>query len=589
MRVLVVDAFCSASSGREHFSEFRGAIQKSFESSYYRSLTDLAFAVRDKSKLHDFLYDGETEFTDPAALRSFRALDMVFIGSDDTNVLPWSRSVRQVHILLKQCIRMHKPTFATSFAMQILVSACILEGENVKIFNGRGRGSAMYGPHGDNHPSLLHIVDQLKSDMVSVDVAPDEYFLDAGSGDLYKQQKRNNEGEWSVYKNVGIYNPVFAPKKIASQNVHGAYKSRTQSWSEIKPTRADELHAELGNARYLHHWILKGVSTPFVVPTRCPWRVTQSLPPYFDVLLAGKSPILVMLGPMCGLQGIITRKYPETVVLLDNWINHVARTLLNDNPSALGLCPDVLRPCSINSAFTRKNRSPSASDKGKCSDTVADVESDTNDARECDMDVERGMDTERGLRERWDNITRAFSADDVEKPVFRQLRGREIRRFLHPNLSDIEPAKVTKVVYVGSRPASRKQKNMEPLEPFRFAGKASTSGGFPNPVKNSVAITPGAFLCDHVFRSTDKKKWFNPRGFVPAAAGGWDEFPIAQDAAAHHTTNHIPCRSRDLTNARTGTRRPFTSPEIPSIHLKSGGHGEANTACTSLPFSSPCV
>lgn len=565
MRVLIVDGFLNTPQGRQNLHEFKTVIQKAFEAPFYKSLCgDLAFAIRDKSKLQDFLYDSATEFSDHAALRSFTALDMVFIGSDDNNVLPWARSVRQVSILLKNCIRMHKPTFATSFAMQMLASMCLLEGEEIKVCNGRGRGGPLIPNYNSIEPaSLPRVLEQLSQ--VDVELQSDEYFLDAGSGDLYGQATK--EKEWYFTgKNVGIYNPVFslAPK---GTEAHVAYKSKLQRWEDVKPVRVDEQYCELADPRYLQHWLLKGLPKQFILSSRCSWNVTWDMPPYFDVLLGGKSPILIVFGPICGFQSGISRRYPESTQILNNWVNFVAKRLLNNEVKSLGFCVEVLGPSrTVPVAFVKFQGDKPKTEK---------LEEDTKGAKENRYDemdtlLPEQMPTQMGDTRKtgenlWGDVTKAFAQQTDSTTLARGFTRGEIRRFLHPNVTvNVDPDEIKKVVYVGSRPVSRKQKprnNYKTLEPFRFPGKMTTSVGFPGQIKNFVTMTPGPFPCDHCFRDTNKEKWFDSRGFVPAA-GGWEEFPIAGDGASNQTLSRIPFRFRDQVfhAHRNSDRRPRTVP-----------------------------
>jgi len=579
MRVLIVDGFLSTPQGRQNLQEFKGVIQKAFEAPFYKSLCgDLAFAVRDKTKLQDFLYDSATEFSDHAAMRSFMSLDIVFIGSDDNNILPWARSVRQVSILLKNCIRMHKPTFATSFAMQMLASMCLLEGEEIKVCNGRGRGGPLTPNYSTEPASLPRVLDQLSQ--VYVDLQSDEYFLDAGTGDLYGQATK--EKEWYFTgKNVGICNPVFAFAPKAT-DAHVAYKSKLQRWENVKPqkVRVDEQYCELTNARYLQHWLLKKLPKQFILPSRCSWDVTWDMPPYFDILLGGKSPILIVFGPVCGFQSLISRRYPESIHILNNWINFVVDRILNNESHSLGYCIEVLGPSrTVPVSFVKFQGDKSKEErevKGAKENRFEEPspQLDTLLPREQAPSRKVGEAIERrtighapgNKKLTWTDITRAFAKEPDSTDRCRRFSRGEIRRFLHPNIlsENVDPEEVKKVVYVGSRPGSRKQKprnSNKPLEPFRFPGKMTTGEGFPGQIKNFVAMTPGPGPLDHCFRETNKTKWFDSRGFVPAA-GGWAELPIAQDSASNHTLSRIPFRFRDqVVNARRNSeRRPRTVP-----------------------------
>jgi len=594
MRILIVDAFSSGPQGRVALRDFKNLIRKAFEAPFKTWTGELLCAVRDKQKLQEFLNDPNTEFSQPSALRSFCALDMIFIGSDDNSIIPWAKSVRQVAILMKQCIRFHKPLFATSFAMQMLTSICLLEGEDVKIMNGRGRGGPLLENYGaEEEASLPKMLKNLSN--YDVELAGDEYFLDAGTGNLFGQIKK----EWYFSgKNVGIFNPMFA-KKMCTQT-HGGYKDKDRRWEELKPVRVDEHYAELANPRYLQHWLLRGLPKQFILSNRCQWNVTWDMPPYFEMLLAGKTPILITFGPICGLQSAISRKYPETIRILDNWINYVTRRIMNNDLDSLGYCVDILGvPRTMPSGFNVTARTNLEDDDRQHSkesryneiqDTshlnpIAqnDIMASTLPSRGGERLEGTSMDdrphSQGQYPATWEQIERAFSQPAQGRAPYRNFTKHEIRTMLHPSMNiedDTVEVKRVEVFPVTSRsavstrsregtipPLREKNEKSKTLDskppPFIYPGKLTCGNQFPETVPNYVTRTPGTFPADHSFRDTEKGKWTHPRGFQPSS-GGWNLLPIAFDAAAKETLNQIPFRYRDHIKVNRNVRRPKTVP-----------------------------
>ncbi len=67
-----------------------------------------------------------------------------------------------------------------------------MKGNNLKVFNGRGRGSDI--------KELKSMSEKLKRR-----VPPSDSFLDAGTGDVYQRAKF---GDFRKVNNVGVYNPM---------------------------------------------------------------------------------------------------------------------------------------------------------------------------------------------------------------------------------------------------------------------------------------------------------------------------------------------------------------------------------------------
>lgn len=94
------------------------------------------FVVRNPKELRSYLFESEYGFVDPSAGRSFDLIDVILINGDAA-ALPWSKNNIEMYVLLKMCIKVKKPVFATSGAMLTLLVLCVTDLETVNKFNNR--------------------------------------------------------------------------------------------------------------------------------------------------------------------------------------------------------------------------------------------------------------------------------------------------------------------------------------------------------------------------------------------------------------------------------------------------------------------
>eukprot|EP00746_Dinoflagellata_sp_MGD_P163199 gnl/MRDRNA2_/MRDRNA2_91110_c0_seq1.p1 gnl/MRDRNA2_/MRDRNA2_91110_c0~~gnl/MRDRNA2_/MRDRNA2_91110_c0_seq1.p1 ORF type:complete len:544 (+),score=87.38 gnl/MRDRNA2_/MRDRNA2_91110_c0_seq1:89-1720(+) len=539
MRVLIVDGFPPTSQGRQDLEDFKCAIKSSLEGPYKSFLDSIAFAVRDKLGLEDFLYDPTTEFTSRAALGSFRAIDFVFVGGD-ANLLPWQSSCRQLIILLKACMREHKPAFLTALGMQCLCHLCAVGCEKITVFNGRGRGGAL---------STLHAMPE----HVCLNLRPCDLFLDAATGDLYR--KTNEFGDFSKYKNVGLSDPELEPTmKRLPYKAH-----QLDPKSGPSAVRRTECVAEVADLRLLQHHLLQGVPREFLVPALHLWQVHDRPPPPLEVIASStRGPQLVQFGPICGAQFTVRRKYPETGKILANWMENMCAKLRAGKPP--GFCPDTLghEITSTGEASKWEARLKAdlkrarANSEGRSKPvgrpmTAPDQHQSRQQASEANSAPPRSAPANA------DSQHLNIGGNDFQPPdaQLRAFSRAEIRKMLHPeiDISDVEPFEPVKTIrapvqpqnppcrwryYKSMQPGARQKRphsspgNVRSNGTFRTAvGKATTGDAFPNALGHYVQGTPGPFIGDHSFRPEQKENWQNGTGMLPFSnTPGWQKFQV---------------------------------------------------------------
>lgn len=540
MRVLIIDAFPPTSQGRQDLEDFKSVIKSSLEGPYKSFLDSIAFAVRDKLGLEDFLYDPTTEFSSRAALGSFRAIDLVFIGGD-ANLLPWQSSCRQLLILLKACIREHKPTFLCALGMQILCHLCAVGCEKITVFNGRGRGGAL---------SALHAMPE----HVCMNLRPCDLFLDAATGDLYR--KTNEFGDFSRYKNVGLSDPAQEVTATKRQP-YKAHQLDSCSRDDKAAARRSECVAEIANVRLLQHHLLRGVPREFLVPALHLWQVHDKPPPPIELIATStRGPQLVQFGPICGTQFIVRRKYPETGKILSNWVEDMCAKLRTGQPP--GFCPDTLghevTTAGEASKWEARLRADLKRARSNSESRVRRPNTAPNQHQNRQQVGEAQSTPPRSVQANMESQNLSINGGDMQPPdaQLRAFSRAEIRKMLHPeiDISDVEPFEPVKTIRAPVQPQNppcrwRYYKAMQPgvkarqkrphSSPgnvrsdgtFRTAvGKATTGDAFPNALPHYVQGTPGPFMADHMFRPESKENW-QSGSFVPFAnSGGWNKFQI---------------------------------------------------------------
>jgi len=463
-------------------------------------------------------------------------------------------------ILLKACIREDKPTFLCALGMQCLCHLCAVKCDKITVFNGRGRGGAL---------STLHAMPE----HVCMNLRPCDLFLDAATGDLYR--KTNEFGDFSKFRNVGLSDPaqeVTASKRQPYKahqldvNVNGTLQG------QVGPAaaRRSECVAEIANPRLLQHYLFQGVPREFLVPALHLWQVHDWPPSPLELVATSvRGPQLVLLGPICGAQFIVRRKYPETAKILSNWVMDMC-TKFRAGQSP-GFCPDIQSheiavageaskwEARLRADLKSRGRSNSESRSRPGMWGRPNTAPHPNQNRQ--QSGEGHSTPPRSAPANMDSQNLSLGMGDMPIPQDSQLRAfsrAEIRKMLHPeiDISDVEPFEPVKTIRAPVQPQNppcrwRYYKSMQPgvkarqkrphSSPgnvrgdgtFRTAvGKATTGDSFPNALPHYVQGTPGPFMADHTFRPEQRENWQSGT-FIPFSnSPGWNKVPV--DAEPSH-------------------------------------------------------
>lgn len=160
------------------------------------------------------------------------------------------------------------------------------------------------------------------------DIKPDSYFLDNVTGDLYGLHAEKEE--WVPKMNVGLHHA----KAAQSFDSVGKFIIKTPTY---KPkARGDHSLTYVSKdiedicsikKLYLQHWVLQALPSEFKVPAKNNWHIHQFNfvnPNKTFIVMAESSrcPEVIYFDSFCvGVLFNITRKYPQTLQLLYNFIS----------------------------------------------------------------------------------------------------------------------------------------------------------------------------------------------------------------------------------------------------------------------------
>ncbi|CAD8132817.1 unnamed protein product [Paramecium octaurelia] len=318
MRILIVNGYGKSETGKQQFERYCGQIRKLFLNQKELLDTETEFFSRDANDLDEFLYDQDSGYSKQEAANQFNFIDFVFIEID-ANLRPWSKHLKKVMVLIRMCLRTNKVLLATAGAMQALVFFVATNLETpVEVVNG-----PQGGPLGDMS-KLSKSLDQMTKH---------EYFLDSITGDLYGIyfDKIESANCWIPIANCGIHSrraveefntvgkymlqaPVYKPQKI--KEIYGLYTS----------TQDEEICMIKKN--FVQNYLFKDVMQEFLVHSKHAWDIhpfNVLNPKKTFVVLAdsSKGPQVITVNEnIVGLQFDINPKYPETQLILRNFIIH---------------------------------------------------------------------------------------------------------------------------------------------------------------------------------------------------------------------------------------------------------------------------
>ncbi|KAL4442225.1 hypothetical protein ABPG74_009243 [Tetrahymena malaccensis] len=313
MRILIVNGYSKNKSGIKKFADFHYLIMKIMTEQKELVDTETEFFIRDKNNLDDYLYEIESSHLKKEAANNFDQLDMVFVIGD-TNVRPWSPSMRKIITLMRMCLRVKKYLFASAWGMQALVflSASNME-KNINIINGNGDGGKL--------SDIQTTSSNLKS------IKPSDYFLDNTTGDLYGFNYETNE--WIPKGNCGLHSrrsaqefqslgkfilkaPVYKPNTEHKEK-YKLYKSRKYE----ETCRIKKMH--------MHHWAFQDLDDEFIIPLKNNWDIHTfafvNPSKHFNVLAdSERGAIVVEMENILAVLFATNTKYPNTIQILRNFI-----------------------------------------------------------------------------------------------------------------------------------------------------------------------------------------------------------------------------------------------------------------------------
>jgi hypothetical protein len=382
-----------------------------------------------------------------------------------------------------------------------------------------------------------------------------DLFLDAATGDLYR--KTNEFGDFSKYKNVGLSDPA-QEMQTSKRPIYKAHQLDVKNGPAA--ARRNECVAEIADIRLLQHFLLQGVPREFLVPALHLWQVHDRPPaPLEMIATSSRGPQLVLLGPICGAQFAVRRKYPETGRILTNWVADVCNTLRIGQ--APGFCPDVLGhevaaggEASKWEARLRADLKSRAQAESKMRTGFCGRPNTAPQTQKQPHYSEAHSTPPRSAPANMESRTLSLGISEMAPPdaQLRTFSRAEIRKMLHPeiDISDVEPFEPVKTIrapmqaqnppcrwryYKSMQPGVKARQKRPHSSPgnvrgdgnFRTAvGKATTGDAFPNALPHYVQGTPGPFIGDHSFRPEQRENWQSGT-FVPFAnSGGWQKFPI---------------------------------------------------------------
>lgn len=188
-----------------------------------------------------------------------------------------------------------------------MVYYCATGYANINVINGKGKGGYLEEINYIDHKDIEYY-------------GSSDVFLDFTTGDFYNFKK--DQDMWLPVGNVGLHYSKAAEKD--NQQASKALSSQKVITSKITERKM------VIDKYYLHHWVLKSVPTPFVASNESLWNAhdvelssTSALEVNYERLVdSSKSHEVIAHKNTIAMQFHIDKKYHETIVILDNFIDH---------------------------------------------------------------------------------------------------------------------------------------------------------------------------------------------------------------------------------------------------------------------------
>ncbi len=121
MKFLIVGLFSDDAQGKKRLDAYVDFVKTSVEYDLRFKDSDNEYIIVDKtSKLDNYLYSASAGKLNVHAGRLFDSIDIVFINGKSTKVV-WHKDLFNVLTLVKICLLVDKPLFASGTAFQIYI------------------------------------------------------------------------------------------------------------------------------------------------------------------------------------------------------------------------------------------------------------------------------------------------------------------------------------------------------------------------------------------------------------------------------------------------------------------------------------
>lgn len=314
MRILIVNGYSNTAAGKEAFKIFLSVIKRAFEKISTYGLEQNTYIILDNRNVDEYIYIKNAQYANKEAGELFDNIDMIFMDGD-ANLLPWTKKAYKFGLIFKQAKRCDKALFAAGFAAYMLIYYCATNYLSANVINGNEKGSKLEEIHSYDGSTLPF----------------DAKFLDNETGDLYIYN--SNTGSWMPVANTGLHYVLSAsavPIGRFIQNVK-IYRGKPgiRDVHEIYTSTNKETVCFVKKSK-IQHWAMGGVSQKFLVGKRNAWdphpvNVTQVGlvgPNCFTLADNDKGPNVLEQRNSLATLFHIENKYPETGIILSNFVRH---------------------------------------------------------------------------------------------------------------------------------------------------------------------------------------------------------------------------------------------------------------------------
>ncbi|GMH50273.1 hypothetical protein TrRE_jg6536, partial [Triparma retinervis] len=343
MKVLVVDGFGKSAVGRRQFEDFFSGVKQAFEVTKGREASIL-FDVEPIPQLYKYVYAYErNEYTDPAAIKLFDKIDMIFVDCDH-RLLPWGKRTRPLLLLLKTAFFTNKCVFAAGGATQMLSFVISTGGKKIRVLNGEEGGK----------------VGDMERFVVPKVIGPDDVYLDSEAGDFYmlKAGRRKGQHEWVPAGNIGSHvhdvtanlktlkfgvKPPSPRKKVFAKPPH-----KTVPKYPVRAIMAGEVKVRV-EREHLRHAAFRGFGEygqTFLGLCDNEWSLdvqsNKRNPRQYRVLASSeRGPQVIEYENMWAVQFHVKQKYKSSLGVVTNFVRLMHEKICNE--AKIGISCDFLK------------------------------------------------------------------------------------------------------------------------------------------------------------------------------------------------------------------------------------------------------